>query len=53
MQAEIRDADYWGGGVKRMGRVERLLGALDEETRLARIVIVVKDPLGGKVGSRA
>ncbi|WP_411846930.1 efflux RND transporter periplasmic adaptor subunit [Roseibacillus persicicus] len=46
MLAEVRDAAAWGEDVLRMGKVERLLGELDEETRLARVVVVVEDPLG-------
>ena len=44
--AEIRDPGAWGNDVLRSGKVERLLGSLDGETRLARVVISVKDPLG-------
>lgn len=44
--AEIRNPGAWGENVVRTGQVVRLLGTLDEETRLARVVISVKDPLG-------
>jgi RND family efflux transporter MFP subunit len=43
--AEIRDSNAWGSEVVRTGKVARLLGALDRDTRLARVVISVKDPL--------
>jgi len=42
----LRNPDAWGSGVTREGRVSRLIGALDEQTRLARVLIVVDDPLG-------
>lgn len=35
----------------RQGHVERLIGALDEQTRLARVVIRVPDPLAMKPGA--
>lgn len=35
----------WGADETRVGRVSRLIGSLDEQTRLARVQIVVKDPL--------
>ena len=44
----LRDTDAWGEGVVREARVARLLGALDEQTRLARVLITVADPLGLK-----
>ncbi|MDP0489507.1 MAG: efflux RND transporter periplasmic adaptor subunit [Verrucomicrobiota bacterium JB023] len=50
LQAEIYDEVSWGSQQKRVGQVERLLGSLDTETRLARIVIVVGDPLGRESG---
>ena len=43
---ELRNPDAWGEGVTREGRVSRLIGALDETTRLARVLITVQDPLG-------
>lgn len=52
LQAEVRDTVAWGEGVMRMGQVERLLGELDDDTRLARVVVVVKDPLGREGGER-
>lgn len=42
----LRNPDAWGSGVTREGKVSRLIGALDEQTRLARVLIVVDDPLG-------
>jgi RND family efflux transporter MFP subunit len=42
----LRDADTWGPGAERPARVTRLIGALDQQTRLARVLISVPDPLG-------
>jgi RND family efflux transporter MFP subunit len=42
----LRDADAWGPATQRHGRVTRMIGALDEQTRLARVLITVADPLG-------
>jgi RND family efflux transporter MFP subunit len=50
LQAEVRDGAAWSEDEMRLGRVDRLLGELDQGTRLARIVIVVDDPLGRENG---
>ncbi len=42
----LHDSDAWGPGAYRYGRVTRMIGSLDAQTRLARIVITVDDPLG-------
>ncbi|MCC9642863.1 efflux RND transporter periplasmic adaptor subunit [Rhodopirellula sp. JC740] len=42
----LRDPDAWGPDVTREGRVERMIGTLDQQTRLARVLITVRDPLG-------
>lgn len=44
----IRNADAWGPNVQRHGTVSRMIGALDQQTRLARVVVTVDDPLGQK-----
>lgn len=44
----IENADAWGPGVQRQGTVSRMIGALDQQTRLARVVVTVEDPLGLK-----
>ena len=44
----IRNRSAWGEGITREGRVVRLIGALDGQTRLARILVSVKDPLALK-----
>ena len=46
----LRDPDAWGQEVARSAQVARLIGALDEQTRLARVLITVQDPLGLKSG---
>ncbi len=45
-RAESHMFRAWGADVTREGRVARLIGALDEQTRLARVLIIVDDPLG-------
>ncbi len=42
----LRNPDAWGANISRTGRVARMIGALDEQTRLARVLITVDDPLG-------
>lgn len=43
--ARIRNRTAWEPGATREGFVSKLIGALDETTRLARVNIVVPDPL--------
>lgn len=45
-RARVHDQAAWGKGVWREGRVVRLLSALEPEGRMARLLVVVKDPLG-------
>ncbi len=45
-EAILHNPDAWGHEVHRVGRVERMIGSLDEQTRLARVLVVVEDPLG-------
>jgi len=47
-RAAIRHRTAWGEDESRQGRVERLIGEVDESTRLARVIIAVPDPLGGE-----
>ncbi|PHQ33880.1 efflux RND transporter periplasmic adaptor subunit [Rhodopirellula bahusiensis] len=42
----LRNPDAWGPDAEREGRVARLIGTLDQQTRLARVLITVADPLG-------
>jgi RND family efflux transporter MFP subunit len=43
--AEVRNRSAWAEGVFRQGRVNSLIGALEDETRLARVLVTVADPL--------
>lgn len=45
---KIRNPDAWGSAVSRDARVTRMMGTLDQETRLARVLITMPDPLGLK-----
>lgn len=42
----IRHPAAWGPDEAREGRVARLIGTVDRESRLARVLVVVDDPLG-------
>lgn len=42
----LRNPEVWGSGTERDARVARMIGTLDGQTRLARVLIVVDDPLG-------
>lgn len=46
----LRDPDAWSPGAVRDGRVVRMIGALDQQTRLARVLVSVPDPLGQDSG---
>lgn len=41
----LRNSDTWPAGAQRPARVARMIGTLDEQTRLARVLITVEDPL--------
>ena len=41
----LRNRTAWAEGQSRQGRVRRLIGALDDQTRLARVLVSVTDPL--------
>lgn len=43
--AEIRNSSAWPEGTSREGFLEKQVGALDEQTRLARVLVRVPDPL--------
>jgi len=49
--ARIRDRNAWPVGVSRSGEVIQLIAALDDNTRLARLLISVSDPLNRNDGS--
>lgn len=42
----LRNPDSWSPGVVRRGTVARMIGTLDQQTRLARVLVTVPDPLG-------
>jgi len=44
-KAEIRDRNAWPEDARRVGRLDKLIGTLNEETRLARALVDVDDPL--------
>ncbi len=44
----IRDRSAWAEGAERTGRVDRLIGSLSDDTRMARLLVAVDDPLGGE-----
>jgi len=44
-RVEVRHRTAWPEGVVREGEVHRLIGALEGQTRLARVLITVDDPL--------
>ena len=45
---KLHNPNTWPAGTVREGRVARMIGTLDEQTRLARVQIVVSDPLARK-----
>jgi RND family efflux transporter MFP subunit len=45
MRVKVRNRSAWQNGEYRYGFVNKLIGALDEQTRLARILISIPDPL--------
>jgi len=47
----LRDSDAWPPETERLGRVARMIGTLDESTRMARVLITVPDPLGRESGA--
>ncbi len=47
----LRDRAAWADGQTRLGQVRGLIGAIDGQTRLARVLVSVADPLGRKEAS--
>jgi RND family efflux transporter MFP subunit len=41
----LRNSDTWPPGAERYAKLSGMIGTLDEQTRLARVLISVKDPL--------
>ncbi len=48
----IRNRTAWDEGEYREGHLYRLIGALENQTRLARLLVVVPDPLSRRPGNR-
>lgn len=44
-RAMVRHAASWPPGVEREARVSRLIGAVDDQSRLAQVLVTVDDPL--------
>lgn len=44
-EVRIRDRTAWPKGTSRAGHVYELVGELDDETRMARVLVTVDDPL--------
>lgn len=42
----LRNPDAWPPGVERQAEVTRMIGTLDQQTRLARVRVTLTDPLG-------
>ncbi|MGJ3241519.1 MAG: efflux RND transporter periplasmic adaptor subunit [Opitutales bacterium] len=51
-RVRLRQRSAWPEGVYREGRVSRLIGSLEGETRLARVLVVVPDPLALQPANR-
>lgn len=50
-KVRLRNPETWPAGSERVGHVSRMIGALDQQTRLARVLITVNDPLGKESGA--
>jgi RND family efflux transporter MFP subunit len=50
--ARVRNRTAWPEDTFREARVHRLIGALEDQTRLARILLTVQDPLAHEPASR-
>lgn len=49
---ELRNRSAWPQGAVRQGSVKRLIGALDNQTRLARLLVSIPDPLALEANSQ-
>jgi RND family efflux transporter MFP subunit len=49
--ARVRHRGAWPEGAWRIGRLFRLIGELDDQTRMARVLVAVDDPLGRAEGA--
>jgi RND family efflux transporter MFP subunit len=52
-RVRIRNQGAWPPGTHRTGRLDRLVGTLEEETRMARVLVSVKDPLARETSGPA
>lgn len=52
-RVEIRNSNAWPSGAVREGELFRLIGELEGDTRLARILVAVEDPLGRQTDERS
>lgn len=43
--ARVRNRSAWAEGATREGKVERLIGAVESDSRMARVVVTIDDPL--------
>ncbi|AKD04958.1 efflux RND transporter periplasmic adaptor subunit [Pontibacter korlensis] len=50
-EAKIFNTTSWSAGQYRKGKLFRLVGALDTQTRLARVLVSVTDPLARNAGA--
>lgn len=50
-EVTIRDRAAWGAGEVREGYLYKLIGSLEEQTRLARVLVTVPDPHGYQTGN--
>lgn len=50
-EVRIRNRTAWKEGEYRVGHLYKLIGALEEQTRLARVLIAVPDPLAYRSGN--
>lgn len=44
----LRNSDAWPPNSRRVGRVSRMIGTVDNRTRLAQVLVEIDDPLGQK-----
>lgn len=44
-RVQIRDRSAWSEGVHRVGHVDKLVGELEDNARMARVLITIEDPL--------
>ena len=47
-RVRIRNQGAWPEGAHRTGRLDRLVGTLEKDTRMARVLVSVRDPLARK-----